>query len=100
MRIKANKMALNVLAALRSCFFSVDFLVFFLETAVVTARAVDAKEGVDFWSAFPLINCLGTNLVSRGKELISSTLLRLSAVKEDYIIREVQFWTFVCHFIC
>ena len=74
-------MALKVLAAFRSCFFSVLFLVFFLDTAVVTAKAVDAKEGVDFWFSADLINCLGTNLVSKGKELMSSTLLRLSAVK-------------------
>ena len=87
MRIKANKMALSVLAAFRSCFFSVLFLAFFLPwlTAVVTAKAVEAKDGV-FFSAWPLINCLGTSLASRGNELISSALLRLSAAKKSVLL--------------
>lgn len=81
MRIKAKRMALRVLAAFRSCFFSVLFLAFFLPwpTAVVTAKAVEARDGVVPDFSLPLINCLGTNLASRGNELISSALLRLSA---------------------
>ena len=86
MRIKAKRMALSVLAAFRSCFFSVLFLAFFLPwpTAVVTAKAVEARDGVVPDFSLPLINCLGTNLASRGNELISSALLRLSAVKRVF----------------
>ena len=86
MRIKAKRMALRVLAAFRSCFFSVLFLAFFLPwpTAVVTAKAVEARDGVVPDFSLPLINCLGTNLASRGNELISSALLRLSAVKRVF----------------
>ena len=50
---------------------------------MVTAKAVEARDGVVPDFSLPLINCLGTNLASRGNELISSALLRLSAGKNE-----------------
>ena len=83
MSINAAKIALRVLAAFLSCFFSVLFLTAFGFLMLEIAKAVVANEGVleaqcdspDF------SNCLGTNLASRGNGLISSNFDELFDVK-------------------
>ena len=104
MSINASKMALKVLAALRSCFFSLVFLTlpcFFVvpdppPAAEVEETADDAvlccflpagPPACEVISAF-LISCFGTNLASNGKALMASVLqdLRSEAIPELLVL--------------
>ena len=77
-------MALRVLAAFLSCFFSVLFLTAFGFLMLEIAKAVVAKDGpvLEAQCDSPdFSNCLGTNLASRGNGLISSNFDELFDVK-------------------
>ena len=84
MSINAAKIALRVLAAFLSCFFSVLFLTAFGFLMLEIAKAVVAKDGpvLEAQCDSPdFSNCLGTNLASRGNGLISSNFDELFDVK-------------------